>query len=57
MLLNAEDREGKEVELEIIAYSINFVIIISFFLSVLKWHLPVWVRLIVTIQTNLKIGF
>lgn len=55
MLLNGKI-EGKEVELEIIAYSINFVII-SFFLSVLKWHLPVWVRLIVTIQTNLKIGF
>ncbi|KAI4550872.1 hypothetical protein MJT46_018379, partial [Ovis ammon polii x Ovis aries] len=40
MLLNVKI-EGKEVELEIIAYSINFVII-SFFLSVLKWHLPVW---------------
>lgn len=48
-----EDRRERG-RVKVIAYSIYFVII--FFLSV-KWHLPVWIRLIVTMQTDLKISF
>lgn len=50
-----EDRRERG-RVEVTAYSINFVIIF-FSLNVFKWHLPVWVRLIVIIQTNFQIGF